>query len=65
MVQESYIRAFTGLPDFRGAASLRTWLTRIALNEAIRRRRRQPPMLDLDAPQAGQERSRRRSIQLR
>ncbi len=37
-VQESYIRAFTGLRDFRGAASLRTWLTRIVLNEAIRRR---------------------------
>ena len=30
-VQETYIRAFTGLRDFRGAASLRTWLTRIVL----------------------------------
>ena len=58
-VQETYIRAFTGLRDFRGAASLRTWLTRIVLNEAIRRRRRQRPMLDLDALQAAQERTRR------
>jgi RNA polymerase sigma-70 factor (ECF subfamily) len=58
-VQESYIRAFTGLRDFRGAAGLRTWLTRIVLNEAIRRRRRQRSMLDLDALQAAQERSRR------
>jgi hypothetical protein len=36
VVQESYIRTFTGLRRFRGAASLRTWLTRIVLNEAIR-----------------------------
>jgi RNA polymerase sigma-70 factor, ECF subfamily len=44
-VQETYVRVFTGLRDFRAAASLRTWLTRIVLNEAIRRkrRRRDPP----------------------
>jgi len=58
-VQESYIRAFTGLRDFRGTASLRTWLTRIVLNEAIRRRRRRRPMIDLDALHAAQERMRR------
>jgi RNA polymerase sigma-70 factor (ECF subfamily) len=58
-VQESYIRAFTGLGDFRGTASLRTWLTRIVLNEAIRRRRRRRPMVDLDALHAAQERMRR------
>ncbi len=56
-VQEAYVRAFTGLRDFRGAASLRTWLTRIVLNEAIRRRRRRRAMLDLDALHAAQERS--------
>jgi RNA polymerase sigma-70 factor (ECF subfamily) len=59
IVQETYIRAFTGLRDFRGAASLRTWLKRIVLNEAIRRRRRQRPMLDLEALHAAQERTRR------
>ncbi len=58
-VQESYLRAFTGLRDFRGAASLRTWLTRIVLNEAIRRRRRQRSMVNLDALLAVQERTRR------
>jgi RNA polymerase sigma-70 factor, ECF subfamily len=58
-VQESYIRAFTGLRDFRGAASLRTWLTRIVLNEAIRRRRRRRSMVNLDALHAAQERTRR------
>lgn len=59
VVQESYIRAFTGLRDFRGAASLRTWLTRIVLNEAIRRRRRRRATVDLDALNAAQERTRR------
>jgi RNA polymerase sigma-70 factor (ECF subfamily) len=38
-VQETYFRAFTHLREFRGEASLATWLSRIALNEAMRRRR--------------------------
>jgi RNA polymerase sigma-70 factor, ECF subfamily len=59
VVQESYIRAFTGLRDFRGAASLRTWLTRVVLNEAIRRRRRRRSTIDLDALHAAEERTRR------
>jgi RNA polymerase sigma-70 factor, ECF subfamily len=58
-VQESFIRAFTGLRGFRGAASLRTWLTRIALNEAIRRKRSRRPAVNLDALHAAQERARR------
>src|SRR4029079_8996979 len=37
------------LVDFRGHASLATWLTRIALNEAIQKRRRRRPTLDLDS----------------
>lgn len=40
VVQETYCRAFAGLDGFRGAASLATWLTRIALNEALGRRRK-------------------------
>jgi RNA polymerase sigma-70 factor (ECF subfamily) len=39
-VQEAYIRAFRGLASFRGDSSLSTWLTRIAANEALMRRRR-------------------------
>jgi RNA polymerase sigma-70 factor, ECF subfamily len=39
VIQQTYLQAFTGLAAFRGQASLRTWLTRITLNEAIRRRR--------------------------
>src|SRR5918995_3378041 len=40
VVQETYIHAFTHLSDFRAEAQLSTWLTRIALNEALGRRRR-------------------------
>jgi RNA polymerase sigma-70 factor, ECF subfamily len=58
-VQETFIRAYTALADFRGDASLRTWLTRIALNEAARRRKRKRSTVDLDALQAAQERNSR------
>lgn len=44
VVQETYFRAFTHLGDFRGEASLSTWLSRIALNEAMRQRGRPPPL---------------------
>jgi RNA polymerase sigma-70 factor (ECF subfamily) len=36
VVQETYVRAFTRLADFRGESSLSTWLSRIAMNEALR-----------------------------
>src|SRR5215216_3858115 len=40
VVQQTYLKAFTKIGDFRGEATLRTLLTRIALNEALRRKRR-------------------------
>ncbi|MCC6659891.1 MAG: RNA polymerase sigma factor [Phycisphaerales bacterium] len=40
VVQEAYVRAFTNLHRFQGRSSLATWLTRIVLHEALRRRRR-------------------------
>jgi RNA polymerase sigma-70 factor (ECF subfamily) len=48
IVQETYVRAFTRLVDFRGDASLSTWLTRIALNEARQRHRRRHRVVSLD-----------------
>ncbi|MEJ2186123.1 MAG: RNA polymerase sigma factor [Gemmatimonadota bacterium] len=42
-VQEAFINAMRGLPRFRGDASFRTWLLRIALNtarSALRRKNR-------------------------
>jgi RNA polymerase sigma-70 factor (ECF subfamily) len=47
VVQEAYVRAFTHLDGFRGEAKLSTWLTRIALNEALGRLRRRRTMVDL------------------
>jgi RNA polymerase sigma-70 factor (ECF subfamily) len=47
VVQEAYVRAFTSLDQFRGDSSLATWLSRIVLNEALGRLRRQRPTVDL------------------
>jgi RNA polymerase sigma-70 factor, ECF subfamily len=47
VVQETYVRAFTHLNGFRSEARLSTWLTRIALNEALGRIRNQRPTTDL------------------
>lgn len=44
-LQETFLRAYRGLPRFRGQASLRTWLHRIAYTtalEQLRTRRRRP-----------------------
>ena len=46
VVQETYVRAFTNLASFRGDASLSTWLTRIALNDALGRARRRRPSVE-------------------
>lgn len=31
-VQETFVKAYRALPDFRGEAQEKTWLTRIAIN---------------------------------
>jgi RNA polymerase sigma-70 factor (ECF subfamily) len=46
-VQATFVRAFRALPRFRGESTARTWLYRIATNEALgalRRRRESPPL---------------------
>jgi RNA polymerase sigma-70 factor (ECF subfamily) len=48
IVQETYVRAFAALADWRGDASLSTWLSRIALNEALGHLRRQRDTLAFD-----------------
>jgi RNA polymerase sigma-70 factor, ECF subfamily len=46
VVQETYVRALTGLDLFRGDAAFGTWITRIAMNEALGRLRSQRPTVD-------------------
>ena len=49
VVQDTYVRAFTHLEQFRGDSSLSTWLSRIAMNEALGRLRRQRPGVELSS----------------
>ena len=48
VVQAAYVSAFTKLEGFRGDAKFITWLTRITMNEANARLRRQAHIVDLD-----------------
>jgi len=55
LTQETFLRAFQAITHFRGDADLRTWLYRIALNQARNRwrwwhRRRRERTVSLDAP---------------
>lgn len=47
VVQETYVRAFASLDRFRNESALSTWLTRIALNEALGRVRRRKSGIDI------------------
>lgn len=49
VVQETYVRAFTGLDMFRGDAAFGTWITRIAMNEALGRLRKRKPSVDWES----------------
>jgi len=53
VTQQAFVRAFRGLASFRGAASVRSWLYRIAINCALSwlrdHRREEPTELDEDA----------------
>jgi RNA polymerase sigma factor (sigma-70 family) len=56
VVQETYVRAFTHLKQFRGDSSLSTWLSRIAMNEALGRLRRRRPGVNIESlPQGALE----------
>jgi RNA polymerase sigma-70 factor, ECF subfamily len=51
-MQEAYVNAFTHLKDFNGLARFSTWLTRIAVHEALgrlRKRKRVEPLDDTDS----------------
>ena len=53
-VQETFIKAFRHIAQFRGESSFTTWLTRIAVNEALQKRQARKPLQPLDeAGEAG------------
>lgn len=56
LTQETFLRAFQSIANFRGDADLRTWIYRIAINQARNRwrwwrRRRRDATVSLDAPE--------------
>jgi RNA polymerase sigma factor (sigma-70 family) len=54
VVQEAYLDAYEKFASFRGDSSLQTWLTRIVLNEAHERLRRNRPTVDVEQIEAAQ-----------
>ena len=71
-LQEAYIQAYRKLGTFRGESKLSTWLVRIAANEALMRRRRNPrpaecveqpePASDAPGPDEDAERAEMRRV---
>jgi RNA polymerase sigma-70 factor (ECF subfamily) len=62
LTQETFLRAFQNISRFRGDANLKTWLYRIALNQARNRwrwwrRRRRDVTVSLDAQDGQREQS--------
>ncbi|HJS23648.1 MAG TPA: sigma-70 family RNA polymerase sigma factor [Pyrinomonadaceae bacterium] len=58
LTQETFLRAFQSIGHFRGDADLRTWIYRIAINQARNRwrwwrRRRRDATVSIDAPEIG------------
>ena len=49
VMQDAYVRAYEHLNQFAGRAAFSTWLTRIAIHEALARKRRRGRMEELDA----------------
>ena len=48
VVQETWVRAYAHISEFRGDSAISTWLVRIALNEALGRKRGARPAVELD-----------------
>jgi RNA polymerase sigma-70 factor, ECF subfamily len=58
LTQETFLRAFQSISHFRGESDLRTWIYRIAINQARNRwrwwrRRRREATVSIDAPEIG------------
>src|SRR5688572_31016764 len=58
LTQETFLRAFQSIDHFRGDSDVRTWIYRIAINQARNRwrwwrRRRRDATVSIDAPEIG------------
>jgi RNA polymerase sigma-70 factor, ECF subfamily len=58
LTQETFLRAFQSINHFRGESDVRTWIYRIAINQARNRwrwwrRRRRDATVSIDAPEIG------------
>lgn len=53
VMQDAYVRAYQHLDQFAGRAKFATWLTRIAVHEALARVRRRSRVQELDAEPYG------------
>jgi RNA polymerase sigma-70 factor, ECF subfamily len=56
VMQDAYVRAYQHLDQFAGKAAFSTWLTRIAVNEALARKRRRGRLEGLDIVQTREDR---------
>ena len=48
VVQEAWMHAYAHIAEFRNESAISTWLVRIALNEALGRKRRAMPMSEIN-----------------
>ena len=49
VTQDAYVRAYLHLEQFDGRARFSTWLTKIAVHEALSRRRKRQRLVEIDA----------------
>ena len=76
VMQDAYVRAYEHLLDFRGEAAFSTWLTRIAVHEALARLRRErrfqpleanieePPPMSFESPQCPEQQANDRELRV-
>jgi len=48
IVQETFLKAISGLQNYRGESGIRTWLSRIAINTFVDLKRKQKPHVSLE-----------------
>ena len=55
VTQDAYVRSYTHLDQFEGRAQFSTWLTKIAVHEALARLRARDRLVDIDATSGSAE----------